>query len=310
MKTMTWNAGGLNFNSSAVTLGRRRHINFDTAIGYNSSSTITENGANLTVNLQAAAVGTQGADKQASYTLTAGKLNFATAASANAFNRMRSADSAKFNINGGTIDNSSGSAMTLDLYQGTYSIGGDFTFTGSSDLNFGTAAVALTASRQITVANKTLTIGGIISGSTFGLSKAGTGTLTLSGANNYTGATAIKNGTLALGGGNDRLPTGTTVTLGDGTTNDSGILKLDSRSQTLAGLLTAGTGTGNRVVNGNATAATLTVNIASGQQCLWRHPRWRGQQRKQLRPHENRRRCPDVSGANTYTGALTVSGGG
>ena len=51
---------------------------------------------------------------------------------------------------------------------------------------------------------------------------------------------------LALNTSNDRLPTGTTVTLGDGTTNDSGILKLDSRSQQLAGLLTAGTGT-NRV---------------------------------------------------------------
>ena len=64
--------------------------------------------------------------------------------------------------------------------------------------------------------------------------------------------------------GNDRLPTGTTVTLGDGTTNDSGILKLDSRSQTIAGLLTPGSGTGNRVVNGNATAATLSVNGVSG----------------------------------------------
>jgi len=65
---------------------------------------------------------------------------------------------------------------------------------------------------------------------------------------------------LALNTSNDRLPTGTTVTLGDGTTNDSGILKLDSRSQQLAGLLTAGTGTANKVVNGSLGNTTTTVN--------------------------------------------------
>jgi len=111
------------------------------------------------------------------------------------------------------------------------------------------------------------TIAGILANPTTGggslaLTKSGVGTWVLGGANTYTGATAIRAGTLALSGGNDRLPTGTTVTLGDGTT--SGILRLDSRSQQLAGLLTAGTGTANRVVNGNASAATLTLNIAGG----------------------------------------------
>lgn len=93
---------------------------------------------------------------------------------------------------------------------------------------------------------------------TAALDKAGPGTWTISGANTYTGATTITNGTLSLAGGNDRLPVTTTVTLGNAQT--SGILRLDSRSQTLAGLLTSGTGTSNRVINGSATPATLTIN--------------------------------------------------
>lgn len=96
--------------------------------------------------------------------------------------------------------------------------------------------------------------------SQFSITKTGTGTQTFSGANTYAGTTTIKNGTLALGGGNDRLPTGTTVTIGDSSTNDSGILKLNGSSQTLAGLVMAGTGTVNKVVNGNATASVLTIN--------------------------------------------------
>src|SRR5204863_6405007 len=62
------------------------------------------------------------------------------------------------------------------------------------------------------------------SGST-SLLKSGAGTWVLAGANTYTGNTTIANGTLKLAGGNDRLPTSTSVTLGDGG-NNSGILEL------------------------------------------------------------------------------------
>ncbi len=98
-----------------------------------------------------------------------------------------------------------------------------------------------------------------------GISVVGAGTLTLSGANRYTGTTTVENGALALSGGENRLPPGTIVTLGGGGPASVGTLKLNGCSQELAGLWTAdfdsGAGAGNRVVNGSATPCTLTLNI-------------------------------------------------
>ena len=114
-------------------------------------------------------------------------------------------------------------------------------------------------------ATSALSISGVISGGA-GLTEAGGGTLTLSGANTYSGATAIQNGTIAVGFGDNRLPTGTSVTLGD-SINDAGTLKGARRSwrrrrielQTLAGLFTTGTGADSVTVGGASSIFTLNV---------------------------------------------------
>jgi hypothetical protein len=67
-------------------------------------------------------------------------------------------------LNGGTIDNTSGSALTL-ANNNAVTIGGSFAFTGSNNLNFGTGAVSnAAASSTITLngSTKTLTFGGIM----------------------------------------------------------------------------------------------------------------------------------------------------
>ncbi len=146
----------------------------------------------------------------------------------------------------------------------------------ADDLIFTAPGYTLAGTRPIIINAQETTIDAKTFGATIntpltglgGISVAGASTLTLSGSNTYNGSTTVKNGTLALSSGDNRLPPGTTVTLGGGGPAAVGSLKLNGCNQELAGLWTAGhnADAGNRVINGSPTPCTLTLNVEYSRQ--------------------------------------------
>jgi autotransporter-associated beta strand protein len=102
-------------------------------------------------------------------------------------------------FNGGTLDNTSGGALTLGG-NGAQTWNTGFTFNGTNNLAMGSGAVTLGANIPVTVTAGNLTVNGVIDDglNTFNLEMTGAGTLTFGALNTYGGATTISAGTLAF----------------------------------------------------------------------------------------------------------------
>ena len=158
-------------------------------------------------------------------------------------------------LNGGSVTggNNAQPFGGLYLYNGNEQItaGGATTSTISTSLgltgNNNTITVGAGSALNIT---NVLKDGAFDGGAAGGIIKAGAGTLTLSGANTYTGTTAVNSGTLEIGGAG---------TLGGGNyagdiTNNGALLYSSSANQTLSGFIT---GSGSITMSGSGTL-TLT----------------------------------------------------
>ena len=253
---------GLNWNSTAVTFQGPGTINFLTPMGANSTAVNTQNMSGV-INLQMSPV-VSASTYSGGFVLVAGTLNFASAGSANAFNGF--AATKNFIINGGTIDNTSGSPMVLSVGAAGYTLGGDFTFPGSSSMDFGPAPVTLTGTRTINVGANQLTLGPI-AGTGFGIIKAGAGTLAISGASTFTGPIIVTNGTtLALPNGGsiagDLVLSGSTLDMSgsvNGTTAPSSFSVTNS-TLNLAVVSTTATNIATPTIN---VGGSTTINITS-----------------------------------------------
>jgi autotransporter-associated beta strand protein len=213
--TLTLSGSNSYTGNTLITAGTLQIGNGGTTGSLETSSAITNNGT-LIFNRSNAIV--QGTDFTSTAISGSGSLvqsgsGSLTLSSANTYSGGTTLSAGTLNINnataissgslvlaGGTVDNTSGSAITLSN-NNSQNWNGDFTFAGSNAMNTGNGSVAMNASRQITISNSTFTVGGVISGNSFGLTKDGNGTLLLTSNNTYSGATVINAGTLQIGAG-------------------------------------------------------------------------------------------------------------
>ena len=156
-----------------------------------------------------------------------------------------------------TLDNTSGAPLTLAT-NNAQNWNANFTFKGSGALDLGTGDVIMNASRTVTVTSNTLTIGGVISGTsaTFGLTKSGAGTLVLAGDNIYGGATTISQGTLQLGNG------GTTGSVTGSSIANSGILSVNRSDDLVMAKIISGAG--KFVMDGSGALTLSGTNTYTG----------------------------------------------
>jgi autotransporter-associated beta strand protein len=137
--------------------------------------------------------------------------------------------------------------------------------------------------------------------------KVGHGSMRIVEAATATTPFQIRQGTVILAGGDDRLGSGSSVRLGEGA--DSGRLVLEGINQTFTSLTNAGTGTDNRVIGGSATLSTLSINNDSDS-ILAAAMGGAGLNHNNLALVKNGIGNLVLSGANTFTGDTTVNAGG
>ncbi len=274
---ITLGAGGLADSSIAGT----NTVNLATTFA--ATRTVTVSNAGTTLTISGVISGAGGLTKAGAGTVTLGAANTYTGVTT---------------INAGTI------AVAADAGLGTapaVATPGKLTFGGGTlrtTASFTLAAnrgIALTGAGTIsTNPGTTLTYGGIIAGAS-PLTKAGTGTLIVSGANTYTGATAISAGTLQLGATN-AVPSGSAVTVSGGAIFD--LRGFSDAIGSLAGAGTVTSGAAGAVVltaGGNNSSTTFSGVMQNGSGIVALTKTGTG--------------TLTLSGANTYSGATTVSAG-
>jgi autotransporter-associated beta strand protein len=269
--------GTLDWSGQTVTLDVNPTLGRITANDATAGGTLTLSGGTITLD--------NGGSKPVLDSTTFGESArfrvFSTLAGSNGFSRTGAGYidfTGQTNTFAGSIDLASGSGF--NVINGDANLGASTNNVNVTVSSSGTGFYADTsqvftwgASRTITLSGGTgsdfwlkvksganMTFAGVITGAG-SFRKNDAGTVTLTNANTYTGVTKIQLGTLALSGGNNRLPTSTSLQFVD--TTGASTLNVGSTSQTVAGLSMAliATGTAGNTITGSG--GTLIVNQAS-----------------------------------------------
>ena len=191
----------------------------------------------------------------------------------------------------------SGEALTING-TGVGSAGALSNVTGASSW---TGNIVMSASSSIG-ATATLTINGIISGATFGLTKVGTGILELNGANSYTGSTTISAGTLKLIAASAIITTSDVVM---NPTTGNAYLDVYGASVTIGSLASSGAGT-SYVTSTGGGDITLTISGTTNSTFAGIIEDGTATSLSIIKAGTS---VLTLSGVNTYAGLTTVSAG-
>lgn len=233
---------------------------------------------------------------------TVGTFTFGSAGAANGHNYRLN------NVSGGT------GQLVFDVSSGNAALNFTNMFADTVTMQINTGillndnlAITMNRASSVHIINGAIGSGASL---TTGITIGGTGTLQLGGAGTYTGATTINAGaTVKLITGDDRLSTGTTLTVNGGASS-TGTLDLNTRSQKVAGL-SGGSGTVSGIVTNNAAGsgtATLTVDSTSVSSTFAGVIK-NGATAKVALTKAGAGTSLTLTGVNTYTGATTVNGG-
>jgi len=197
-----------------------------------ADGTVTATSLRLAENLGTVTGGTRSVS--GTFNLQAGKLIAGEIRRGNQTATSPATVTTNFNWSGGTIQNPSGANLTISSLP--------VNLTGTNNPTF-----EATAGQSITLAADAA-----ISGAGFGFTKAGEGTLTLSGTNTYSGNTWLDAGTLAGNGAANSLLTavsGTTLAPGSGVGTFAAAGAVLEPGSTLAIEIDSSTGTADRLVS-------------------------------------------------------------
>ena len=263
--------GPVTFDTMANTISNTASINGPGSITKIGSGTLILNVSNtvgaITVNEGTLVLG--GSNTVSSgITLNGGTL---------AVNHAAALGSQPLSIYGGRLDNSSGAAVVNVLNTPIYLYTNVFAFVGTRDLNFGAGAVSISCNTVFSNGVKTLTLGGPVSdgGGTNAITATGAGglvllgsvsvggrvvvysggSLTLAGANTYTGATAVSDSVL-VAANNQALGTTNASTIASGA---GAVILSNNVTITDETIFIAGNGDNNRG----------GLEAASGSTCTW-----------------------------------------
>jgi autotransporter-associated beta strand protein len=199
-------------------------------------------------------------------------------------------------INGAGVLSSNGTTARTILNAVTISGAaniGDATNNGK--LTFSAAADLGTAVRTITT-NSDVQFDGIVSGVLGGITKAGSGTLTLTNANTYNGGTNVNAGILAMSGSG---------TISGVLAMGGGQFDLGGTSQSVGAVTITAAATGvDTITNGNLTGTSYAASLASGTATI--SASLRGAAATFTKTGAG---TVNLTGVNTYGGLTTLTAG-